>query len=231
MEISKDHDGDDTTRLYHASVEGSISSLNTLIQKDPLILKRVSLTTLSETPLHVSALLGHLEFSKILLTHNPKLATELDSLRRLPLHLASAEGHKEVVQALLIANPDACLHHDQQGRIPLHYAAMRGRLEVIKELMRAKPQSAAVMVLDESRGTSLHLCVQYNHLECLKLLVKEVGENSHFLNSGASCNTGITILHLAMQLKQIEVCICVTIYLCFIYIHLFLNFLDSIGAL
>ncbi|KAM5562278.1 hypothetical protein ABKV19_017479 [Rosa sericea] len=146
MEIRKDHDGDDTLRLYHASVEGSVSSLNTLIQNDPLLLRRVSLTTLSETPLHLSALLGHLEFSKIILTHNPRLAKELDSSRRSPLHLASAEGHKELVQVLLLAFPDACLFPDQEGRIPLHYAAMRGRVEVVKELTHAKPQSITLVV-------------------------------------------------------------------------------------
>ncbi|XP_061999170.1 ankyrin repeat-containing protein BDA1-like [Rosa rugosa] len=204
MEIRKDDDGDDTLRLYQASVEGSISSLNTLIQNDPLLLRRVSLTTLSETPLHVSALLGHLEFSKIILTHNPRLAKELDSSRRSPLHLASAEGHKELVQVLLFAFPDACLFPDQEGRIPLHYAAMRGRVEVVKELIRAKPQSITLEVLGRSGETSLHLCVKHNHLDCLKILVKEVGGNSDFLNSGTGSNASMTILRLAMMLRQIE---------------------------
>ncbi|XP_061998946.1 uncharacterized protein LOC133716223 [Rosa rugosa] len=204
MEIREDHHEEDTTTaLYEAAVAGSVSSLKRLIQKDPLILNKVSLTHFSETPLHISALLGHFDFTKAVLTHNSRLATVRDSLRRPPLLLASSEGHKETVQALLKAYPDACLFRDQDGRIPLHYAAMRGHVEVLAELMRAKPESVALRVLD--RGyTVFHLCVTYNQLECLKLLVEEVGDNRDLLNARAGCDGGMIILELAVMLRQIE---------------------------
>ncbi|KAM5554339.1 ankyrin repeat-containing protein NPR4-like [Rosa sericea] len=205
MEIREVHHEDDTTRaLYEAAVAGSVSSLKRLIQKDPLILNKVSLTHFSETPLHISALLGHLDFTKAILTHNSRLATVRDSLRRPPLLLASAEGQKETVQALLKAYPDACLFRDQDGRIPLHYAAMRGHTEVLAELMRAKPESVTLRVLDRGE-TVFHLCVTYNQVQCLKLLVEEVGDNTDILNAGTGCDGGITtILELAVTLRQIE---------------------------
>ncbi|PRQ56897.1 putative ankyrin repeat-containing domain-containing protein [Rosa chinensis] len=202
---TRQDEGDAIELVYKASVAGCVSTLNKLIETSPLILRKFSLTTFTETPLHVSALPGHHDFTRTLLTHNPNLAKELDSYRRSSLHLASAEGHEEIVQVLLHADhADVCLYHDQDGRIPLHYSAMRGRLEVLKKLIRAKPESIFVSVLNRSRETALHLCVKYNQLECLKLLVEHVGEQkSEFLNSKDTVG-GRTILHLALVLKQTE---------------------------
>ena len=200
MEITNEG-GDDIVHLYNASASGSTTTLNNLINKDPHILHKISLTPFSETPLHISALLGHLDFTKTLLAQNPCLASELDYYKRSPLHLASAKGHIEIVQALLHAYEDTCLIPDQDGKIPLHYAAMRGRVDVMKKLIVVRPDSTRVLV--SGKETVLHLCVKYNQLEPLKLLVESTSEDGHFLNSKNS-EGGITILHLAVTLKQIE---------------------------
>ncbi|KAH7859046.1 hypothetical protein Vadar_030800 [Vaccinium darrowii] len=191
-------------RLYEACWSGSVLALDSLIEEDQFIIDRVGSLTcfFNDTPLHLAALRGHLDFTKALLTRKPKLATELDSLRCSPLHLASAEGHVEVVQALLRVNTDVCVSRDQDGRIPLHLAAMKGRVEIIRELLGAKPNSIHEKL---SRGeTVFHLCVKYNRLEALKALVQYVQSNGMepLLNSrDDDCNT---ILHLAAALKQMD---------------------------
>ncbi|KAL4625555.1 hypothetical protein ACB092_05G034900, partial [Castanea dentata] len=176
-------------------------TLSRLKEKDPHFLYKISLNTFDETPLHISASIGHLEFSKTLLLLKPQLAYERDFHGRYPLHLASAEGHIEIVKELLHANKDACTIHDQDRRIPLHYAAMRGRVEVVRELIIACPNSTQVML--DGRESVLHLCIKYNQLETLKLLVEFVSDKGDFLNSKDHYN-GNTILHLAVMLKQIE---------------------------
>ncbi|KAJ9190363.1 hypothetical protein P3X46_001578 [Hevea brasiliensis] len=125
------------------------------------------------------------------------MASECDSLRRFPLHLASAEGHTQIVKALLIQDKDVCLARDQDGRTPLHLAAMRGRVEAIQELVCASSESISVL-LDGDRV--LHLCVKYNHLDALKLLVPML--NDDFIN--LRNQDGNTILHLAAMLNQLE---------------------------
>nr|XP_048324558.1 ankyrin repeat-containing protein BDA1-like [Ziziphus jujuba var. spinosa] len=203
MELRRDED-DRMMRLYKASSEGCVATLNSLMEEDPLTLSKLSVNPFGETPLHISAMLGHLNFTKQLLSHNPKgpkLAEELDFHKLSPLHLASAEGHTETVQALIEANKGMCFVRDEDGKIPLHYAAMRGRLEVIQLLIGAEPNSI-LENLNEGE-TILHLCVQFNQLEALQMLVGSVKENNEFLNSKDQ-KCGNTILHLAVMLKQIE---------------------------
>ncbi|XP_031267462.1 ankyrin repeat-containing protein BDA1-like [Pistacia vera] len=179
-------------------MRGCAATLSTLIQNDSFILHKISLTAFAETPLHISALLGHVEFSKALVNQRPQLVTELDTFKRSPLHLASAEGHTEVVKELLQANKNMCLLADQEGRIPLHLAAMRGRVEVIQELISAIPKS----VFEKLHGeTVLHLCVRYNHLDALKQLAAS-GDDKEFLNSKNL--EGNTVLQVSAMLKQLE---------------------------
>ena len=45
--------GDDIVDLYNASAIGCTTTLKSLINKDPRILHKISLTTFSEIPLHI----------------------------------------------------------------------------------------------------------------------------------------------------------------------------------
>ncbi len=79
---------------------------------------------------------------------------------------------------------------------------MRGRVEVVRALISACPDSTRVVLYGGE--TVLHLCVKYNQLEALKLLVESMSDDGDFLNFKNS-EGGNTILHLAVMLKQIEV--------------------------
>ncbi|XP_022723758.1 ankyrin repeat-containing protein ITN1-like [Durio zibethinus] len=181
-----------------SGLSGSLPTLTILIRSDPQILHRVSLSSQPENPFHITALSGHLDFTKALLTVKPELASWLDSFECSPLHLASTEGHTEIVKALLPANIEVCLVADEEGRIPLHLAATRGKVEIIQELINAKPDSIRQKL---NGSTFLHLCIQYNQLEALKQFLTLVDENQllDFTDHG-----GNTILHLAVMLRQLE---------------------------
>ncbi|OMP05997.1 hypothetical protein CCACVL1_01760 [Corchorus capsularis] len=185
--------------LYKAAMSGSVSTLTTLLQNDSLILHKVSLTSFTETPLHLSALAGHLDFTITLLNEKPEFASQLDSLNRSPLHLASAEGHDKVVQALLATNPDACLVFDEEGKIPLHLAVMRGHVGIIKELIRVQPDSIKELTNGE---TVLHLAVRFNKLKALQELVKWVKDDRLLVSPD---HEGNTTLHVASMLKHLQI--------------------------
>lgn len=186
-------------RLYEASVTGSVNSLKRLMAKDPLTLARAAVTCFNETPLHVAAMLGHLDFASYLLTHKPDMTRALDLRGRSPLHLASANGYVEMVNILLSSNPDACLIRDEDGRTPLHLAVMKGEVEVTRMLVGARPQVTRYK-LDQGE-TILHSAVKQNRLGALKLLVELAGE-VEFVNS--KDDYGNTVLHTATALKQYE---------------------------
>ena len=201
MELAPNLQDGTIRELYQASINGCVSTLNKLIQRNPLILSIVSLSPLSGTPLHIASLLGHLEFCQVLLERNPSLANEVDSEGRIPLHLASAEGHTEIVKALLLTNPETCLTRDKDDKLPLHFAMMRGRMGTIKELTSARPDSIENFTDD---GSILHLCIRYNHLEALKFMVESVRGDKQFLLL-AKDKEDNTLMHLAVTHKQIKV--------------------------
>ncbi|XP_041003884.1 serine/threonine-protein phosphatase 6 regulatory ankyrin repeat subunit B-like [Juglans microcarpa x Juglans regia] len=200
MDRSHDIEEANVAALYEASHAGCESTLNSLMQRDALILNKISLTSFPDTPLHIAVLHGHLEFTAALLRRKPNLTGRKDLRGRTALHLASAEGHAEIVRELLQANTDVCLSRDEDGRIPLHLAVMRGHIEVIKKLLIPKPNS----FLEDLDGASvLHLCVKYNCLDALKyLLVESADDDGYSLNS--KDNDGNSILHLAVMYGQTE---------------------------
>ena len=124
-------------KVYEASVTGSVSLLKQLMAEVALTLARAAITCFNETPLHVAAMLGHLDFTKYLLTQKPDMTMAVDSRGRSPLHLASANGYVEMVNILLSVNSDACLIQDEDGRIPLHLAVMKGQVEIVRKLFGA----------------------------------------------------------------------------------------------
>ncbi|CAL1373449.1 unnamed protein product [Linum trigynum] len=215
MEIINPTNKVDATALYDAAMRGDTETLQGLLQSDTLLLKKLPLSSFTETPLHTSVLAGHLDFSRALLRHEPRMAMEVDASNCTPLHLASAAGHVELVRALLDTaggGSDACLVRDVDGRIPLHLAAMRGRNDVVRELVGARPES--VLVKLDGGETVLHLCVKCGHLEALKVLVQMMvssGGKKDVIESifRSGDEGGNTILHAAAMFKQVQT----TIYL------------------
>lgn len=70
----------------------------------------------------------------------------------------------------------------------------------MEELVRARPLAASAPLIWVE--TILHLCVKHNQLEALKVLLENT-DDSEFLN--AKDDYGMSILHLAVADKQIEV--------------------------
>ncbi|XP_010278732.1 PREDICTED: ankyrin repeat-containing protein ITN1-like [Nelumbo nucifera] len=190
------------SRLREAALQGNVSSLLQLLQEDPLILDRGIGACITETPLHIASVLGHVHFVRVLLSNKPKLALKPDeSQGHTPLHLASAKGHVEVVKELLLPTGmiDVCISRDRDGRTPLHLAAMKGQAEVVEVLAQAIPEVTRVLV--DGGGTILHLCVKHGQLEVLELLLRLIGDVD-FVNH--TDGDGNIVLHLAVANKQIE---------------------------
>ncbi|GLT44964.1 hypothetical protein SLA2020_188350 [Shorea laevis] len=186
-------------RVYEAAVEGNVNSLVQLLREDALLLDRFVTGFYSETPLHISSMLGHEQFVQEILNRKAELAKVLDARKASPLHLATAKGYLEIVKKLLQANPDMCLVRDRDGRNPVHIAALKGHVSILGELVQARPGAARVPM---DRGeTILHACARHNQLDAMKFLLERVSDHE-FVNF--KNYDGNTVLHIAVADKQKE---------------------------
>lgn len=191
-------------RLFDAARSGDITTLQLLLQEDPLLLDRFSMSSL-ENPLHVSAFSGQAAFTEEILRHKQELALEQNQQGFSPLHIASASGKIEVVRALLSVGPKhvLCRLKDKDESIPLHCAVQRGRAEVVKELVSSFPES--LREVNASLETPLHVAVKNNQVETTKLLLEEIKKRDMspgIVNMGN--REGNTVLHLATLGKQLQ---------------------------
>lgn len=188
-------------KLSEAALQGDATALQLILTQDPLILDRIIVSCLSETPLHTAAALGHLPFVNLLLSRTPALAAELDSQGCSPLHLAAAKGHADVVRELLSAAADSGFVRNADGRNPLHVAAAKGRAAVLAEMVRFNPE--LIQALTDRDETGLHLCVKWNRTDAVRVLGEEMSRNGDVLN-WKDCE-GNTALHIAITHKHLQV--------------------------
>ncbi|KAH6803193.1 hypothetical protein C2S51_034639 [Perilla frutescens var. frutescens] len=188
-------------KLSEAALQGDAKTLGQILEEDPLILDKIIVSCISETPLHTAATLGHLKFVKELLSRKPELAAELDSQGCSPLHLAAAKGHAAVVKELLSVGGEVGFARNADGRTALHVAAIKGRTAVLAEMVRVKPE--LTQVLTDRGETGLHLCAKWDRVEALKVLAEEMSRDGEFLN-WKDCE-GNTALHIAITKKNLQI--------------------------
>lgn len=201
--------------LYEAAINGSVQLLSQILKENPQILQSPEISTTPENPLHAAALLGHLEFAKKLLSANPELSKSVSTSGSSALHLAAAKGDAEMVKELVSADSSMCGARDGEGRNPVHLAAIKGRTAVLEELLKADPAAAASIT--GGGDSCLHLCVKYNRVEAMKVILQFLEGGDDRLVNWKDQN-GNTLLHLAVEKKQLEVCDFLFIYLNFSFI-------------
>ena len=191
--------------LFKAAKDGSIEALLKLLESDPLILERVATTT-ADTPLHVAAMLGHLDFAKEVLKHKTNVVEYVKELNQhgySPIHLAAANGHVNVVERLLGISHELCYLRGKGGLTPLHYASIKGRADTISLLLSSSP---LCVVEETERGeTALHIAVRNNQLEALRVLVEGLKRSNNLVIINWKDREGNTILHLAAARKNHQV--------------------------
>ncbi|XP_058202961.1 ankyrin repeat-containing protein BDA1-like [Rhododendron vialii] len=184
--------------LCDAAMRGDLESLHKIIAKNNYILDKVLVGYFKgKNPLHLAISIGQVEFVQKLLEIKPQLAEVVDAELGAALHIASANGDLKIVEVLVKLSPGMCMARDRDGNNPLHIAAMKGKVDVLKKLVKTCPCAAQVIV--DGRNTILHLCVNYNQLGSLKLLLEMIRDPEFVQSKDANGNT---ILHVAVFGKQ-----------------------------
>jgi len=146
------------------------------------------------TPLHASAIHGHVDTFSSLVDHFPNLDIR-GRWRRTPLHGVSSSGHLEIGRRLLDRGADVNAQ-ELDGWTPLYIAARSGQLEFARMLLE---RGAAINTPSHSGRTPLHAAAAYGHRGVARYLLE------HGADPDARCIKGRTPWETASSHRQREI--------------------------
>ena len=178
-------------RLEQAAESGDITALHQLIDESEKAAESGWSRLLKvkncdfQTPLHIAASAGHIQFATEVMRLMLSFARELNPDGFSPIHLALKNGHIELVRQLLAIDRDLVRVKGKECITPLHYVVEIGdsHIDLLDIFLLVCPDSIAdVTVRDE---TALHIALKNEQLEAFKFLVGWLGRN-FFKNSSSN---------------------------------------------
>ncbi|XP_058768152.1 ankyrin repeat-containing protein BDA1-like [Vicia villosa] len=178
-------------KLKHSAETGNIDLLYEVIQHDPYILEFIDNNTqFVETPLHIAASMGQLEFAIEIMNLKPSFATKLNLQGYSPIHVAMnrlrpamdnpidpdmASNINVMVSKLVGINKDLVRVKGREGLTPMHIACQNGEVDLLAKFLNACPDS----IEDEnvSGESALHIAVKSNQNYALKVLLGWLRKN------------------------------------------------------
>ena len=112
--------------LRQAALGGNVSDLFRLIQRDGNVLRRIDEVEFIDTPLHIAADAGCIDFAMEIISLKSSFARKLNQDGLSPIHLAVEKGHTELVLNVMENAKDLVRVKGKKGETPLHYVISRG---------------------------------------------------------------------------------------------------------
>ncbi|CAJ1978537.1 unnamed protein product [Sphenostylis stenocarpa] len=187
-----------------AAREGRIASLYRMIEVNPRVLEDIDSIPFVETPLHVAARLGHVEFGIEIMTLKPSFAWKLNPQGLRPIHLALQRDHTTMVLRLIDMDKELVRAKMREGLTLLHMASQSGEIDLLTKFLKACPDS--VKDLTVRSETALHSAVRNNQMEALKFLIRWLQTNTVEMEPilNQKDEEGNTILHIAASNNDTE---------------------------
>ncbi|XVF83522.1 hypothetical protein PTKIN_Ptkin16aG0495500 [Pterospermum kingtungense] len=159
--------------LRTAAMKGNVSELYKLIQEDRKILKHIDEEEYIDTPLHIAADAGCIDFAMEIMSLKPSFARKLNEQGFSPMHLALENGHEELALLLLEKDKDLVGVKGRNGETSLHRAITRKRShKLLAKFLKACPE--CIQDVTTTNQTALHIAITNNHLEALRLLCRRL---------------------------------------------------------
>ncbi|KAL4601351.1 hypothetical protein ACB092_11G266900 [Castanea dentata] len=199
-------------RMEQAAERGDITALHQLLGEDVNLLDHIDLVQCVQTPLHIAASAGHIQFATEVMGLMPSFAWKLNPDGFSPIHLALKNGHIELVRQLLEIDRDLAHVKGKECITPLHYVAETGdcHIDLLDKFLLVSPNSIAdVTVRDE---TALHIALKKEQLDAFKFLVGWLGRNL-FKNTSLNVfsvlnqkdDEGNSVLHIVVSKNETQV--------------------------
>jgi ankyrin repeat protein len=109
------------SKLKLADEEDNINLFYEAIQDNPSILEDIDSKQFVETPLHIAASRGHIQFASEIMNMKPSCALKLNLQALSPIHLAIEQDQNRMVLCLVDMNNDIVRVKGKGGLTPLHF--------------------------------------------------------------------------------------------------------------
>ncbi|KAL4289772.1 hypothetical protein GQ457_14G018810 [Hibiscus cannabinus] len=183
--------------LRTAARNGNVSDLYTLIQSDGNVLKRLDEIEFIDTPLHMAAEQGCMQFAMEMMNLKPSFSRKLNHQGLSPIHLALDKGHTEMVLHFVEIDKKLIRVKGKNSETPLHYITRVGNHNgLLDRFLQACPHSIRDFTTQNS--TALHIAVENNRIDVLQVLIRTLVKKDYY---GEVVNrkdeNGNTALHMA----------------------------------
>ncbi|GKV30541.1 hypothetical protein SLEP1_g39342 [Rubroshorea leprosula] len=185
-------------RMRRVAQAGNIDALYALIQENPFVLESFYEFPYVDTPLHLAAFEGHIDFALEMMTLKSSFARKLNPAGLSPLHLALLNHQPLVVRELVRVDKDLIRVKGRGGLTSLHLATEIGDLDLVAEFLEACPECITDATIQGE--TAIQIAAKNNSFETLELLVRWLQKTTH---KDGQLNNSQTrhILHRAGCLK------------------------------
>ncbi|CAH8353809.1 unnamed protein product [Eruca vesicaria subsp. sativa] len=155
-------------KLEQAAESGSIDELYALIDENPYILENIDAVPFVNTPLHVAAASGNIEFAMEILNLKPSFARKLNTNGHSPLHLAAYMDQDEFVNRMVRLDNGLARFKGRNGITPFLLLVSRGNAALVKRCLRTSPECIQDVSVNDQNA--LHLAVINDKIEVLQVL-------------------------------------------------------------
>ena len=187
-----------------------IDEFYNLIGEDVKLLEHIDELPFVNTPLHIAASIGNIQFAMETIGLKPSFARKLNQNGFSPIHIALQNGHIELVRRLLQFDGDLVRVKGREHITPLHYVvANSDNLDLLDKFLLVCPNSITDVTVQNE--TVLHIALKYDNLEAFKFLMgwleRNYSKNASFNEKVVlnwKDNEGNTVLHIAVSKNQTQ---------------------------
>ncbi|TYI07869.1 hypothetical protein ES332_A10G256000v1 [Gossypium tomentosum] len=158
--------------MIGAAQTGNINVLYELIQKDPYVLERIDHVSFLDTPLHVAASAGHVDFMMEMINLKPSFARKLNQAGFSPMHLALQNNRTQAAPNYEIQVQTDKVKTQFSGSRLYHEKNSRRRVEFDEGLVRVKGRGGLTPLHHVAQTGDVDLLIKF--LEVCPEVVEDV---------------------------------------------------------
>jgi ankyrin repeat protein len=206
----KIHEQEVSMLLYNASVEGDVSKVTEILNREGVDVNSINRNDKGQTALIVASRHGHLSVVEVLLKANGIRVNQGANGGFTAVFIASQEGHLEVVEVLLSKSDIDVNKPNKNGCTPLWMAAQKGHVQIVQTLLTR--DDIDVNKPEEDGCTPLWMAAQEGHVQIVQTFLTRDDIDANKQNNRdatplfiASINGKVEVVRLLLAQPNINI--------------------------